>query len=653
MKIFDFFEKNKGLIGALAAILIVLAMAVAFYGYRIDNSKDTPRKVYTVGNVEGFEGAIEVPEGEKVVQTYSLKVFPYTKMGIHLYSTSSKSNVKVQIEYDSQKIEKELSKEEFSSEGYTYIDLPKEFVSTNPSKLMISLTAEDGSFFVAKNSTTEIEDSNCELGGAKISDNIVVELRAMRNISEYVFYWVFVVIGILLLAAIFLLVKYKKASIEGIVSIVTTYFCLACMFIFPPATVPDEPMHYRSAYHVSNQMLFNFDDEQGALCMRSDDLDYYNNYKISLFDQDYITDMGFDSIKCKNTEIVTGNIKYFENKAIVYFFPATGITLSRIIGLGPYWTFQMARLFNIVQSIIMVYFAIKIIPYGKGALAAISLLPINLHIRSSVSYDAFTYGGTLMIFAYIIKLIYDKKPISWKQMILLAIMIIIVVPQKVVYIGVAALLLIIPKERFAKPKWHLVFKCALGAIAILSVLLIQFGEANLLISDTVSYSDETPGFSLMYIIAHIPQILNMLFNTIIDNGDFYVQSMISFFGWFELSARWFMIIPLYILLAISFMRSEDEPAPQRTIERIYSLALFILVFILTEFVLLVAHTPIDSSTIEGVQGRYFLPALPLLFVAVRNNTIVLKKNFEGQLIFALSALNIITFIYCMASIIPA
>ena len=47
-------------------------------------------------------------------------------------------------------------------------------------------------------------------------------------------------------------------------------------------------------------------------------------------------------------------------------------------------------------------------PFGKIAIAAISLIPINLHIMASVSYDVFTFGGIMLIFAYIMKIGFDN-----------------------------------------------------------------------------------------------------------------------------------------------------------------------------------------------------------------------------------------------------
>lgn len=650
MKVFEFLEKKKSLICAITIILAVLAVAVAFYCYRINNNKNLPKHSYTVGEVTGFDDRITVSEGQTVTQQYKIKTLSYKQLGMFISGVSPKCNIKINLEYVDQKTETTLSAADINLSGYTYIDLPKEIMLDKESELKIKLTAQDGDFTVSTNSSTVIENSKCTLDGKQMSTNIVVDVRTMRNQLKYTLYWVFVIVGILFLSAFVLLVKYKKISISGLCAMMLAFFCVACLFIFPPFTVPDEFSHYRAAYHVSNQLMLDFKDEQWALRMRADDYDYCSHGNNSLYTQDYIIDGDYNRLSCNDNEIITTNYGYMTNKTVVYLVPSIGISLSRILGIGPYWTFQIGRLFNIIQCIVMIYFAIKIIPFGKTGLAAISLLPINLHIMSSMSYDAFTYGGVLLVFAYIIKLIYDKKTIGWKQLLLLTLMIVLVIPQKVVYIGVAALLLIIPKDRFAKPKWHFAFKCIIGVIAVASILILQMQNASKLTADTVTNS-ETTGFNLSYIFAHIPQVINMLFNTIVELGDFYAKSIISYFGFFEMQTPWFMAIPFFVLVALSFMRSEDEPTPFRFLERIYSVVLFGIVFLLVEMLLLIDWTPMGSTQILGVQGRYFIPALPLLIVAARNNTIVTKKNIGSRLIFAASAMNMVVMIYCLSLII--
>ena len=114
---------------------------------------------------------------------------------------------------------------------------------------------------------------------------------------------------------------------------------------------------------------------------------------------------------------------------------------------------------------------------------------------------------------------------------------------------------------------------------------------------------------------------------------------------------WNMAIPYVVVLCLAFMRKSYEPKVMGLAQRSYSLMLFGVVFLLIELLLLLDHTYSGSQIILGVQGRYFIPALPLLFLFLRNNTIELKQNFDTKLLYLLSVLNSGIFIYSCSKIV--
>ena len=454
---------------------------------------------------------------------------------------------------------------------------------------------------------------------------------------------------VLFLSAIIVIAKLKLLKTEGLVAIILAFFCIVCMAVFPPFTVPDEYAHYRSVYHMSNIVMFDFSDEQGKLNMRQCDYEYLAVNNVSLYDQGYVSEKGYDKIFADDAQVIKAPAEYM-NKPLPHIVPGIGLAIARLLGLGAYWGVQLARLFNAAMCIVFLFFAIKIIPYGKLAIAAISLLPMNLHIIASCSYDAFTFGGVMLIFAYIVNMMHTDKKIGWKQLLILAIMIAFVVPQKVVYIAVAALVLLVEKEQFEKPKLHFLFKCCLGILAVGSVFAFQFSNTERLVASTVEYSGEA-GYSIPYILSNPLQMTKMLFRTIVIQGDFYIKSLISYFGWFEMETPWFLAVPYVAILALSFMRKKDEPAALGWLQKSYSLAMFIVCFLLIELLLLIDHTPMGSEIVLGVQGRYFIPALPALFLFFRNNSIELSKSCDKYLLFVISLLNSGVFIYSLSYMI--
>lgn len=650
MKRFNFLtftEKHKGIISAILVIILVIAISATIYKYDISDKYNMPYASYTIGDVTSFDEQITLLQGQTLQQRYTSKDFSYSECGFIVNTTDKNSVLTVEISNGSQTQSKTLTTKEINDTTYTYIQLNEEIKSEGETAISIVFTAVKGNFLFSANNSVEIDNSQCIVNENESHSNVVIDLRTMKSKVGVVVYITITIAIVILLAVLIFIIKTGHFKIENVTAFVIMFFCIICMIIFPPFTVPDEQTHYRAAYHVSNMFMLDFSDDANALRMRNCDNDFINNNSASLYKQSYISEKGFNVFFSDDTEVITTNYGYMTNKVIPYFAEAIGITLGRIIGLGPYWLFQLARLFNVIMLVVMIYFAIKIIPFGKGALATISLIPIMLHIIASCSYDNFTFGSITLLFAYIMKIMYAENKISWKQLLVLAIMIALSIPQKVVYIGVAAILLIIPKEKFAKPKLHLLFKFSMALIAVVAVLALQIGNTSKLTSDTVTYS-ETEGFSIFYILKNLGVIAEMLYRTVLNQSDFYLKSMISYFGWFELATPWFMAIPYFILLLLAFMRREDEPKALGFAQKTYSLILFIIVFLMIEIFLLIDHTTRDQIVVQGVQGRYFIPALTLLFLVIRNNTVELKADFDGKLIFALSSMNGCMFLYCLS-----
>ena len=55
--------------------------------------------------------------------------------------------------------------------------------------------------------------------------------------------------------------------------------------------------------------------------------------------------------------------------------------------------------------------------------------------------------------------------------------------------------------------------------------------------------------------------------------------------------------------------------------------------------MLIAWTPLSSRVINGVQGRYFLPFLPVLLLALKNDWVVLTKERNRSILYLMCCLN--------------
>ncbi|MBO4467960.1 MAG: DUF2142 domain-containing protein [Clostridia bacterium] len=652
-KITGFIKKHRAVFFAMVAGLLVLLIGTSIFWLKVWRYKNYPAKSKTLGDITEFDGELSVMPGDTLDQTYTVEELEYRKLGMYFKSNSDDDNgsIFVKVSFEKEEFSAKIANKDINGSGYTYLKLPDEFYQKVSAPLSVELTTDiKAGFTVVTNKSFEVPDSETVLNGETLEEKVVIDLRTDKTNRSLAFYITFLILASVFMAALTFVICKKKWSIALITAVAVAFLGISYMFIFTPNTVPDESLHYRTAYHVSNKMMFRFNDKQYNWYMRGEDLTYHNSARPGLTAQEYNRTIDNAHLFCKDKEMTVTHSGYMENSDFLYLFSGVGITLARLIGLSAYWTYLMGRLFNIIQFALAVYFAIKIMPFGKAALSVIALLPMSLHIAASVSYDVFTMSGVMLIFAYYMKLHYSEEKIGWKQLLILGVMIFLVIPQKIVYIALAAIVLLLPKDNFKTPKYHFLFKCILGAVAVVGILVFQFLSFAKLNSETVTNTANL-GYSLPYILRNPKETISILINTVYVSTDFYIKSLVAYFGFFQIEMPWYLALAMLTILLIAFQRREDEPTALKPLPRVYAFVLFAIVFVAVEIILLIDHTTLGAGAVMGIQGRYFIPALPLLYLFIRNNTLTLKKNMDNQLIFAASGVNVVMLFAVMAAVL--
>ncbi len=434
--------------------------------------------------------------------------------------------------------------------------------------------------------------------------------------------------------------KNIKLHVLGFVAIIVA--STVSMFVFTPHSIPDEVVHFQSAYYYSNILSFNGDanGEDGFFDMRADDYEFCKNASHIVSPESHRFVRDNLSLTCKNPQMVKTDRDAIRSKPLSYLPAGLGIAIARLLGLGSVLTYYMGRFFNILVSAGLVCLAIKITPYGKKALLAISLLPMTTQLFGSYSYDNFSITTVILMFAYMLSLMAGKTKVGIKQLLILSFLIALAVPYKVVYIAVAALVLLIPRDNFKWPKLHLWLKIMLGVICLAAIYLSQFTKIGAVVgSDLTNNAEE--GYSVGYLLANPLKTVMLFARTFVGSGYKYAFGIFGGYGgWFQSTAPVFAIIPSAVLLITAFVGDKGEPFALRPAARWYSAAMFAAVVFLTMLTLLLDWTPRSATGIVGVQGRYFIPALPALFLALRTQKSPFYRINEKSFVVLLLVANL-------------
>lgn len=406
--------------------------------------------------------------------------------------------------------------------------------------------------------------------------------------------------------------------------------------VFLPFTVPDEQVHFASAYKISNYFLLKFKQfGSEEIIMRASDVSFFSRSDILQNANYYRTIQQQLSLFCQDRTLSTVNFPTAEaNAPFGYIASGFGIAFARIINLGPVPMFYFGRLTNILAYAGATYYAIKKIPCGKMAIFAVSVLPMTLHLLGSFSYDALAIAFAILYISQVVYMKNKETAITRKEILLSTLFGVALAPTKVVYAPILLFALIIPKEKFGEYKksaWinkaiiilpGIFFLVALQGIALVNVATQEVGG-----------SEKTELYTIGWALKNVTATIKIFIRTLFEKSEMYLTTLVgSSLGWFQINITIFFYLPFYMLMLYCFIKRDVETVEFNTNEKIWSLCLFVVVVLAVMSSMFFAWTPMGSGVIEGVQGRYFLPALLLLYPLTANKFVTAKQSGDKYIV---------------------
>ena len=445
----------------------------------------------------------------------------------------------------------------------------------------------------------------------------------------------------------------KDIRIERLFLFSAIVLSLAYMAFFAPISVPDEQAHYLSAYRLSNYFLFRFGQMSNPdLLIRSADLQFFSTFSTSgtLNPERYIQTIKGFSFFVGNSEVVTYSANAVTNVPLGYLASALGIALGRLLHLGSIPVFYLGRMCNMALYIGLAYGAMRRIPFGKIVIFIVSLFPMTLHLCASYSYDCMIIGVSMLFVAEVLRMIYGDA-VRRGQLIFCAVLCFVLAPSKLVYTPLLFLVLLIPgaklKGVFRRP-------------ALLKVIWIAAGIAGLLIGQLgslASYVDEDagsyiawagePGYSLNWVLHNIAKTVLIFLNTLIGQTDYYITTMLGGqLGWLQLHIPGYFYLLFALLFVLACLKKRQETDRLGFASKCWVLLLVLGSCALVLASMFLSWTPMSSDSILGVQGRYFLPLLPAVFLLLRSDAIQVTEGIDRHIVFLGGALNVFVLAYC-------
>ncbi|MCU1349089.1 MAG: Protein of unknown function rane [Acidobacteria bacterium] len=280
---------------------------------------------------------------------------------------------------------------------------------------------------------------------------------------------------------------------------------------------------------------------------------------------------------------------------VAYIPPALAALIARMLGLYPFTEFYLGRVVNLVAALALVYAAMRVAPRHANVFLAVALLPMTLFELASWSPDAWTFGLGVLFTAFMLE---PPEPAP-RSIAAVAVTALLLSLSKPAYFLIALLALFRPTKR----------RIAIAAIAATAVgIPIAMAYAKYAWYNAWTGYPIDPGEQLRCILAAPLRFVRLLTHDLTSNGTRYIAEMIGRLGWINVFLPSAVTALEVVLLAAVGLTAAPALDWKRRVTA-FAIVIGTVVGIVTSQYL--TWTVICSDRIDGVQGRYFLPLLPL------------------------------------------
>jgi hypothetical protein len=326
---------------------------------------------------------------------------------------------------------------------------------------------------------------------------------------------------------------------------------------------------------------------------------------------------------------------------VPYLPYAAAIVIGRAAHLDFLTLLYLMRAFGLVSVTAVVAIAIAVVPRLKWGFLLIGLLPSALYSRAVVSADGASLACAMMAVALLARGVLAAAADSpWQQSLWLALGALTKPPQ----------LALVLMEAMKRPVRALPRQWKAAAVVVLPSVILTgawtiASSADVAAYRLTEYMDVRPEhfdpiWKLRYMV-HDPLLFpHLLLHLFTDYGVALWHQLIGVLGWLDTPlAGWTYPVLTTLLLASFFGPLGTDRATGRRIA--FACALAVLGYCFAVFLIFfLVWTALDATQIDGVQGRYFVPALPA--VALGTAALVrggFSENARAAIALAAAALS--------------
>lgn len=407
------------------------------------------------------------------------------------------------------------------------------------------------------------------------------------------------VMGIVLFITV-MIIFFTGKKLQRDAFIIILSFGIIFSLITPILDTPDETAHLARAMYLAEGKLTvsNLDSE----LLISEDYKLLKNQSQKTILVNTLNIPDSDVQQNESNGLKATNAYSF----ISYIPQAIGIELGRLVNLSVLWTFYLGRMINVLFYAIMVSMAIRLAPVFKKMFFVVGAIPMAIYIAASYNQDAFGIGIIFVTFAYFLYLLNKANhSIGLLEVASYTGLCMLITLTKFPFVLLILLLVFIPRDKYQK-RW--IYRLGFLAIVLTAMFAVVWMKSYSAIPHPFLPAGVNMKEQLQFFIRDPIQNSQIFGHNLIEGITNYL--MLFNFGWLTYGSNGIGLLYLFFLGSISVFYPREFV--QSKLARFGSLIVILGIYMAIELSMYLTWTPVGSTIINGVQGRYFIGFLPII-----------------------------------------
>ncbi len=297
---------------------------------------------------------------------------------------------------------------------------------------------------------------------------------------------------------------------------------------------------------------------------------------------------------------------------VLYLPQALGMRVARLFSMGPWYYLYFGRLGNLLFSLILGFIAIRLLPQSGWLFFLVLMTPTSLFQRSSLSCDALINSvGLLMIAIALNMAVKLDRTIKIWELIICCILSFVIAQSKSTYLFLPFIFFIVSPTNFRTRRGY---RYALGSVALSSV--VGFVLWNLIVrSIQVPLTEKGNSLGqIAFCLANPWLALKTIGTELYGGWGGYLRDVVGeHLGWRNVVLPRFFVA-WYVNAMIFCSLFALTLANYTFRKRVYTLALGCFSYLFIGLAVYLVNMHVGAPRLEGIQGRYLTPILPLFFL---------------------------------------